>query len=83
MTGGDKIVSCIEADAEKQAQEILAEAEAKAGALLAQAEGQAAQRRVQAQDSAEKQAQAIIRAARSGAALTGAQLAAAPPQGAD
>lgn len=70
MTGGDKIVSCIEADAEKQAQEILAEAEAKAGALLAQAEGQAAQRRVQAQDSAEKQAQAIIRAARSGAALT-------------
>lgn len=41
MTGGDKIVSCIEADAEKRAQEILAEAEAKAGALLAQAEGQA------------------------------------------
>ena len=70
MTGGDKIVSCIEADAEKQAREILAEAEAQAGALLEQAEAQAAERRAQAQESAEKQAQAIIRAAHSGAALT-------------
>lgn len=70
MTGADKILSCIEEEAEKQAREILAEAGAKAAALLEQAEEQAAQRRKQAQDSAEKQAQAIIRTAHSGAALT-------------
>lgn len=70
MTGADKIISCIEEDAQKQAHEILAEAEAKAAALLEQAQEQATQRRVQAKDSAEKQAQAIIRTAHSGAALT-------------